>query len=185
MVKASEKSTGKSDNITVTNEKSRLSKDDIDKMVADAEKFKENDEKSKEVIDSRNNLESTIYQMKSTLSDEKMSSLFDSELKDSLNKIIDENVSWLESNQMASKEEYDGKLSEFQEAMKPVQEKMMAGMQGMPDIMPGGMPGGMPDIMPDIMPGGMPGGMPDMPKSHPSDETTHGTPKVVDIDDVD
>ena len=156
-VTASEKSTGKSDNITVTNDKGRLSKEEIDKMVADAEKFKEDDEKAKEVIDSRNNLESTIYQMKSTLSDEKMSSLFDSELKDSLNKIIDENVSWLESNQMASKEEYDGKLSEFQEAMKPVQEKMMAGMQGM-----GGMP-----------------------KSHPSDETTHGSPKVVDIDDVD
>ena len=160
-VTASEKSTGKSDNITVTNDKGRLSKDEIDKMVADAEKFKEDDEKAKETIDARNNLESTIYQMKSTLSDEKMSTLFDSELKDSLNKIIDENVSWLESNQMASKEEYDGKLSEFQEAMKPVQEKMMAGMQGM-----GGMPG-------------------EMPKSHSSDETTHGTPKVVDIDDVD
>ena len=125
-VTASEKSTGKSDNITVTNDKGRLSKEEIDKMVADAEKFKEDDEKAKETIDARNNLESTIYQMKSTLSDEKMSSLFDGELKDSLNKIIDENVSWLESNQMASKEEYDKKLSEFQEAMKPLQEKMMA-----------------------------------------------------------
>ena len=157
-VTASEKSTGKSDNITVTNDKGRLSKEEIDKMVADAEKFKEDDEKAKETIDSRNNLESTIYQMKSTLSDEKTSSLFDVELKDSLNKIIDENVSWLESNQMASKEEYDRKISEFQEAMKPVQEKTMAGMQGMPG---------------------------EMPKSHPSDETTHGSPKVVDIDDVD
>ena len=159
-VNACEKSTGKSENITVTNDKGRLSKEDIEKMVEEAERFRENDEKVKEIIDSRNNLESTIYQMKSTLSDEKMSSLFDSELKDSLNKIIDENVSWLESNQMASKEEYDGKLSEFQEAMKPVQEKMMAGMQGM-------------------------SGMPDMPKSYPSDETTHGSSKSVNIDDVD
>ena len=158
-VTASEKSTGKSDNITVTNDKGRLSKEDIDRMVNDAEKFKEDDEKAKETIDSRNNLESSIYQMKSTLGDEKMSSLFDDELKDSLNKAIDENINWLESNQQAPKEEYDEKLSKFQEAMKPLQEKLMASMpQGMPN---------------------------DTPKSYSSDETTHGTPKVVDIDDVD
>ncbi len=166
-VTASEKSTGKTDNITVTNDKGRLSKEDIDRMVNDAEKFKEDDEKAKEIIDSRNNLESSIYQMKSTLSDEKMSSLFDTELKDSLNKVIDENISWLESNQMASKEEYDKKLSEFQEAMKPLQEKMMASM-------PQGMPQGMPQDMPQ-----------DKPKSYPNDETTHASSKVVDIEDVD
>ncbi len=157
-VTASEKSTGKSDNIQVTNDKGRLSKDDIEKMVADAEKFKEDDEKAKETIDAKNNFENSVYQMKSTLGDEKMSSLVDEELKSSLTKIIEENMSWLENNQMASKEEYDSRLKEFQEAMKPLQEKMMAGMGGMPS---------------------------DMPKSHPSDETTHGTPKVVDIDDVD
>ena len=159
-VTASEKSTGKSENIEVTNDKGRLSKDDIEKMVADAEKFKEDDEKAKETIDARNNFENNVYQMKSTLSDEKMSSLIDEELKSSLTKIIEENVSWLENNQMALKEEYDSRLKEFQEAMKPLQEKMMAGMQGM-------------------------GGMSDMPKSHPNDETTHGSPKVVDIEDVD
>ena len=159
-VTASEKSTGKSDNIQVTNDKGRLSKDDIEKMVADAEKFKEDDIKAKETIDAKNNFENSVYQMKSTLNDEKMSSLVDEELKSSLTKIIEENMSWLENNQMASKEEYENRSKEFQDAMKPLQEKMMAGMQGM-------------------------GGMPDMPKSHPSDETTHGTPKVVDIEDVD
>ena len=159
-VAALEKSTGKSDNIQVTNDKGRLSKDEIDKMLADAEKFKEDDEKAKELIDTKNSFENNVYQMKSTLNDEKMSSLLDQELKESLTKVIEENMSWLENNQMASKEEYENKTKEFQEAMKPLQEKMMAGMQGM-------------------------GGMPDMPKSHPSDETTHGTPKVVDIEDVD
>ena len=159
-VTALEKSTGKSDNIQVTNDKGRLSKDEIDKMLADAEKFKEDDEKAKELIDTKNSFENNVYQMKSTLNDEKMSSLLDQELKESLTKVIEENMSWLENNQMASKEEYENKTKEFQEAMKPLQEKMMAGMQGM-------------------------GGMPDMPKSHPSDETTHGTPKVVDIEDVD
>jgi len=159
-VTASEKSTGKSDNIQVTNDKGRLSKDDIEKMVADAEKFKEDDEKAKETIDAKNNFENSVYQMKSTLGDEKMSSLVDEELKTDLTKIIEENMSWLENNQMASKEEYENRSKQFQDAMKPLQEKMMAGMQGMGD-------------------------MPDMPKSHPSDETTHGSPKVVDIDDVD
>tara|TARA_Y100000389_G_scaffold140975_1_gene138836 strand:+ start:316 stop:2241 length:1926 start_codon:yes stop_codon:yes gene_type:complete len=156
-VTASEKSTGKSDNIQVTNDKGRLSKDDIEKMVADAEKFKEDDEKAKETVDARNNFENNVYQMKSTLNDEKMSSIIDEELKSSLTKVIEENVSWLENNQMASKEEYDTRLKDFQESMKPLQEKMMASMPQTQD----------------------------MPNSHPSDETTHGTPKVVDIDDVD
>ena len=136
-VTASEKSTGKSDNIKVTNDKGRLSKDDIDKMVADAEKFKEEDEMAKETMDARNNFENNVYQMKSTLNDEKMASLVDEDLKDSLNKVIEENVSWLENNQMVSKEEYESRLKEIQEAMKPLQEKMMASMpQNMPQDIP-------------------------------------------------
>ena len=65
-VNASEKSTGKSENITVTNDKGRLSKEDIEKMVEDAERFKEDDEKTKELIDARNNFENTLYQFKIT-----------------------------------------------------------------------------------------------------------------------
>ena len=135
-VSASEKSTGKSETITVTNDKGRLSKEDIEAMVQDAEKFKDDDERARALIESRNNFENMVYQMKSTLGDEKLSNVIDSDLKDNLTKVIDDNLSWLENNQMASKEEYDSKLSELQEAMKPLQEKMMAGMQGMP----GGMP---------------------------------------------
>ena len=142
-VTASEKSTGKSDNITVTNDKGRLSKEDIDKMLADAEKFKDEDENAKQTIDARNSYENLVYQMKSTLSDEKMASLIDETLKTDLTKIIDESTSWLDSNTMASKEEYESRLKEFQEAMKPLQEKMMAS---------GGMPEGMPDVT--DMPGG-------------------------------
>ena len=164
-VSACEKSTGKSENITVTNDKGRLSKEQIDKMVEEAEKFKEDDEKAKQLIDARNNFENTIYQFKSTLSDEKMSSVIDASMKEELTKVVEENVSWLENNQMASKEEYDSKLSEFQEAMKPLQEKMMAGMQGM--NMPEGFPGRMPQ---------------DMPSTKPSDETTHGGPKIEEVD---
>ena len=162
-VSACEKSTGKSDSITVTNDKGRLTKEDIDKMVAEAERFKEDDEKAKSVIESRNNFENQIYQFKNTLNDEKMSSLIDDSLKESLTKQIEDNLSWLENNQQASKEEYDNKIKEFQEAMKPLQEKMMANMQEMGAA-----------NMPQ-----------DLPKSTQSDETTHGTPKVMDIEDVD
>jgi heat shock protein 1/8 len=136
-VNACEKSTGKSENITVTNDKGRLSKEDIDKMLEEAERFKEDDEKAKQLIESRNNFENQIYQMKSTLSDEKMSALIDESMKEELTKVVDENLSWLEKNQMASKEEYETKIKEFQESMKPLQEKMMANMGGtMPEAMP-------------------------------------------------
>ena len=125
-VTASEKSSGKSDNITVTNDKGRLSKEDIDKMLADAEKFKDDDENAKQTIEVRNSYENLVYQMKTTLSDEKTTSLVDETLKTDLTKIIDESISWLDSNQMVSKEEYESRLKKFQEAMKPLQEKMMA-----------------------------------------------------------
>ena len=127
-VSACEKSTGKSENITVTNDKGRLSKEDIDKMVEEAERFKEDDEKAKELIESRNNFENQIYQFKSTLNDEKMSALIDESMKEELTKIIDEHLSWLENNQAATKEEYDSKIKNFQESMKPLQEKMMGSM---------------------------------------------------------
>ena len=161
-VNACEKSTGKSENITVTNDKGRLSKEDIDKMVEEAERFKEDDEKAKQLIETRNNFENQVYQFKSTLNDEKMATLIDTSMKEELTKVVEENVSWLENNQMASKEEYESKMREFQEVMKPLQEKMMAGMG-----MPGGFPGGMPE---------------DMPSTKSSDETTHGGPKIEEVD---
>ena len=158
-VSALEKSTGKSDEIKVTNDKGRLSKEDIEKMVADAEQFKEDDEKAKTIIDARNNFESLVYQIKSTLNDEKLSSTIDSDLKTTLEKVIEENTNWLESNQMASKEEYESRTKDLQEKMKPLQEKMMAGIPNMSDNIP--------------------------KTNNPNDETTHGTPRFVDIDDVD
>ena len=77
---------------------------------------------AKETIDARNNYENLVYQMKTTLNDEKMASLIDETMKTDLTKIIDESTSWLDSNTMASKEEYESRLKEFQEAMKPLQE---------------------------------------------------------------
>ncbi len=142
-VSACEKSTGKSDEIKVTNDKGRLSKEDIDKMLEDAEKFKEEDEKIKSIIESRNNYENLLYQFKSTLNDEKIASLIDENVKTEFTEYIEESTKWLDSNQQASKEEYDEKSKELQEKMKPLQEKLMANMQS---EMPAGMPSGMPDM---------------------------------------
>jgi len=186
-----EKSTGKSDEIKVTNDKGRLTKEDIDKMLAEAEQFKEDDENAKAIIDARNNFEGFVYQMKSTLSDEKLSSIIDENMKTELSEVIEENTKWLDSNQMASKEEYESRTEELKEKMKPLQEKItanmpdmggMGGMPGMPDM--GGM-GGMPG-MPDMAGmSGMPGmpdmagmsGMPGMP-----DMAGSGMPNIDEVD---
>ena len=186
-----EKSTGKSDEIKVTNDKGRLTKEDIDKMLAEAEQFKEDDENAKAIIDARNNFEGFVYQMKSTLSDEKLSSIIDENMKTELSEVIEENTKWLDSNQMASKEEYESRTEELKEKMKPLQEKItanmpdmggMGGMPGMPDM--GGM-GGMPG-MPDMAGmSGMPGmpdmagmsGMPRMP-----DMAGSGMPNIDEVD---
>jgi len=192
-----EKSTGKSEEIKVTNDKGRLSKDDIDKMLADAEQFKEDDENAKAIIDARNSFEGFVYQMKSTLSDEKLSSIIDENMKTELSEVIEENTKWLDSNQMASKEEYESRTEELKEKMKPLQEKITANMGGMPDMGGMGGMGGMPDMagmagmpgMPDMagMAGmaGMPGmpdmagmaGMPGMP-----DMAGAGMPNIDEVD---
>jgi L1 cell adhesion molecule like protein len=129
-VTALEKSTGTSDKITVTNDKGRLSKDDIDKLVREAEQFKEDDERAKEQIEARNNYEGLVYQMKSTLNDEKIATLFDDSTKEELITVLYEATTWLDTNQMVAKEEYESRTKELQEKMKPLQEKMMANMGG-------------------------------------------------------
>merc|ERR1712177_89615 len=71
-VSAADKSTGKQNKITITNDKGRLSKEDIEKMVNDAEKYKADDEKVKDRVQAKNELESYSYQMKQTIEDEKL-----------------------------------------------------------------------------------------------------------------
>ena len=102
-------------------------------MIADAELFREADENAKAIVDARNNLEGMIYQMKTSLSDDNMSSIPD-DMKTELTAIIDEKVSWLEANQMATKEDYEAQANELNEKMKPLQEKIMAGMPTAPDV---------------------------------------------------
>merc|ERR1711892_1514337 len=127
-VSAADKSTGKQNKITITNDKGRLSKEEIERMVNDAEKFKAEDEKQKDRISSKNGLESYCFNMK-TITDK-----------------CDEAIKWLDANQLAEVEEFNDKQKEVEGVCNPIITKLYADA--------GGAPGGMPDM--GGM-GGMPG----------------------------
>merc|ERR1712142_925578 len=143
-VSACDKSTGKQNKITITNDKGRLSKEDIEKMVNDAEKYKADDDIQKERISAKNNLESYCFNMKSTLEDEKVKG----KISDSDRKVItdkcDDAIKWLDSNQTAEKDEYEDKQKELEGVCNPIISKMYQGAGGPQGNMPGGAPGGMP-----------------------------------------
>merc|ERR1739848_871372 len=146
-VSAMDKSTGKENKITITNDKGRLSKDDIEKMVNDAEKYKAEDEKQREKIGAKNGLESCCFNMKSTMDEEKVKAAISDSDKETITKKCDEIIKWLDANQTAEKDEFEDKQKEIESVCKPIIEKLYSGAGGGAG---GGMPGG--------MPGGAPGG---------------------------
>merc|ERR1739848_845892 len=97
-VNACDKSTGKSQKITITNDKGRLSKEEIERMVNDAEKFKADDEAAKEKVSAKNELESYAYQVKQTLDDEKLKDKISDDDRKKIKTKCDEVISWLDSN---------------------------------------------------------------------------------------
>ncbi|KAF2358702.1 Heat shock protein 70 family [Trinorchestia longiramus] len=138
-VTAVDKSTGKENKITITNDKGRLSKDEIERMVKEAEKYKAEDDKQKEKIAAKNGLETYCFNMKSTLEDDKIK---DKVPEDERKKALDactETVKWLEDNQLAEKDEFEYKQKEVEKVCAPVITKLYGGAGG---PMPGGtMPG--------------------------------------------
>ncbi|KAK9428863.1 heat shock protein 70 family [Lipomyces doorenjongii] len=156
-VSAVEKGTGKSNKITITNDKGRLSKEDIDRMVSEAEKYKEDDEKEAARIAAKNGLESYSYSLKNTLTEEAVKEKLDAADKDKLQKAIDETVEWLDSNQTATTEEYSDKQKELEAVANPIMMKFYnAG--GAPGAGGPGGPGGFPGAGgPGAAPGGFPG----------------------------
>lgn len=147
-VHAIDKSTGKENKITITNDKGRLSKDEIDRMVNDAEKYKAEDDKQRERIGAKNGLESYAFQMKSTVEDEKLKDKISEDDKKSIIDKCDEIIKWLDANSLAEKEEFEHKQKELEGVCNPIITKLYqgaggaAGAGGMPGGMPGGFPGG-------------------------------------------
>jgi len=139
-VHAADKSTGKSNKITITNEKGRLSQADIDRMVADAEQYAAEDNKKRECIEKKNELENYCYSLKSSMNDEQMK-VPEDDKKQIIDK-VEEVLQWLDKNQSASTEEFQEKLKEIEAIANPIMTKMYQGAGG-------GMPGageGMPDM---------------------------------------
>jgi len=132
-VSAADKSTGKQNKITITNDKGRLSKEDIEKMVNDAEKFKAEDEKQKERISAKNALESYCFNMKSTIDDEKLKDKITEAERKSITSKCDEALSWLDSNQLAEKDEFTDKQKEVEAVCNPIITKLYQGAGGAPD----------------------------------------------------
>lgn len=143
-VTASDKSTGKSNKITITNDKGRLSKEEIERMVSDAEKYKAEDEAAAARITAKNQLESYAYNIRNSLQDEKVGGKLGEEDKSTLNAAVDEAIKWLDDNQEASKEEYEARQKELEEKANPIMMKLYQQEGGMPGGMPGGFPGGAP-----------------------------------------
>jgi len=141
-VSAVDKSTGRENKITITNDKGRLSKEDIEKMVRDAEKFKDEDDKQKDRISAKNSLESYAFNMKATMEDEKLKDKISEEDKQKVLDKCSEAIRWIDSNQLAEKDEFDHQLKDLEKVCMPIVTKLYQGAGGgMPE---GGMPGGFP-----------------------------------------
>merc|ERR1712196_220737 len=127
--------------ITITNEKGRLSQAEIDRMVQEAEKFREEDEQNKQKIEAKNGLENYCFTMRNTLQEEKLKDKFEGGDKEKIEKAVQDALDWLDKNQLAEKEEFESKQKELEGVVNPIMMKVYqaAGGGGMPE---GGMPGG-------------------------------------------
>ena len=128
-VSAVEKAGGKTEKITITNDKGRLSKEEIEKMVQDSEKFKAEDEKQKERIDAKNQLESYCFNIKSTLDDDKLSEKISAQDKSSCLEKCNDTISWLDKNQTAETEEFKQKQKELENVFSPITQKLYSNGQ--------------------------------------------------------
>merc|ERR1712012_1145726 len=123
-VSAVEKGSGKQNKITITNDKGRLSNDEIEKMVNDAERFKDEDDKQKERITVKNSLESYIFNLKSSLDNEEVKSKLASDELSSAQSALDAALKWLDANQLAEKEEVRDKQKELETMSRPLMTKI-------------------------------------------------------------
>jgi len=143
-VGAEDKGTGKSEKITITADKGRLSQEEIERMVKEAEEFAEEDKVMKETIDARNHLEGYAFSLRNTINDkEKAGGKISEEDKETIEKAVKEVTDWLEEHPDAEKDEYAEKQKELEGVANPIMTKLYQA---------GGGPGGGPppeEDMPD------------------------------------
>ena len=128
-VSAAEKSTGKSQKITITNDKSRLSKEDIERLVADAEKFAAQDKERMEIVEARNKLEAYLYNVRNSLKEDKLKTALGDDAT-AAEKAVEEGITWLGTNESASKQEYEEQFNKYEEQFKPLFMKAYQSAEG-------------------------------------------------------
>ncbi|CAC5423058.1 HSPA1s [Mytilus coruscus] len=138
-VSAKDKSTGNTKKITITNDRGRLSKEDIDRMVSEAEKYKDEDEKQKQRVSARNQLENYIFSVKQATNDS--GDKLTAQEKETVTTACEDSLKWLDQNSLAEKEEYEDKMKELQRVCSPVMTKLHGGGQGGPAGSTGGQHG--------------------------------------------
>jgi len=129
-VKAEEKGSGKSEKITITNDKGRLTQEEIERMVEEAEEFAEEDKLQREKIDARNAVEHAAYGVKNQLADEDNKDKLKEEDKETVETAVNDLIDWLEANQDAEKEEYEEKKEEFMKTVQPIVSQLGAPKAG-------------------------------------------------------
>ena len=123
-VSAAEKSTGKSHKITITNDKGRLSKEEIDRLVEESDKYAAEDKEKADVIIARNDVETYLYNMRNTMSDEKHKANLDEDDTVKMKGLIDEGLAWLDANTTLTKDDYEAKKKELVDVLNPFLVKM-------------------------------------------------------------
>jgi heat shock 70kDa protein 1/2/6/8 len=147
-VTASEESTGKSQNIEIKNESGRMSKEEIERKVKEAEQFKQQDEEQRACVEAKSGLENYVYGIKNTLNDEKLKDKFEEVDRNKLEQVVNDEVQWLDQNPTASKSEYEERKKTLESVVMPLMSKLGgSGTEntGSDEPMPaGGMPTGAP-----------------------------------------
>lgn len=124
-VSAKELGTGNAKNITIKNDKGRLSQSDIDRMLAEAERYREEDERQREKIDAKNKLEGYVFSVKQAI-DSAGNKLDDSD-KSTVRNCCEETIKWLDSNALAEKDEFEHKMKEVTQTCSPIMTKLHSG----------------------------------------------------------
>merc|ERR1711997_93625 len=132
-VSAEDKGTGNKEKITITNDQNRLTPEDIEQMINDAERFAEDDKKLKERVDAKNELESYAYSLKTQINDkEKLGAKIQDDDKETIEEAVNSKISWLEENQEAEAEDFKAQRKELEDIVQPIIAKLYQGGAGGP-----------------------------------------------------
>lgn len=130
-VSAEDKGTGNKEKITITNDQNRLTPEDIERMIQDAEKFADEDKKLKERVEARNELESYVYSLKNQIGDkEKLGGKLSDAEKEKIEAVVDEKIKWLENNAEADAEDFRREKKDAEDIVQPIIAKLYQGAGG-------------------------------------------------------